>query len=25
VEPYTAQGFSLWWERAQDLRAVLDH
>jgi predicted dienelactone hydrolase len=25
VEPYTAQGFCLWWERAQDLRAVLDH
>jgi predicted dienelactone hydrolase len=24
VEPYTAQGFCLWWERAQDLRAVLD-
>jgi predicted dienelactone hydrolase len=25
VEPYTAQGFCLWWERAQDLSAVLDH
>jgi predicted dienelactone hydrolase len=25
VEPYTAQGFGLWWERAQDLRVVLDH
>jgi predicted dienelactone hydrolase len=25
VEPYTVQGFCLWWERAQDLRAVLDH
>jgi predicted dienelactone hydrolase len=25
VEPYTAPGFCLWWERAQDLSAVLDH
>ena len=25
VEPYAVQGFCLWWERAQDLRAVLDH
>jgi predicted dienelactone hydrolase len=25
VEPYTAQGSCLWWERAQDLSAVLDH
>jgi predicted dienelactone hydrolase len=24
VEPYTARGLGLWWERAQDLRAVLD-
>jgi predicted dienelactone hydrolase len=25
MEPYTVQGFCLWWERAQDLHAVLDH
>lgn len=25
VEPYTAQGFVLWWERSRDMRAVLDH
>jgi predicted dienelactone hydrolase len=24
LEPYTAQGFSLWWLRAKDLSAVLD-
>jgi predicted dienelactone hydrolase len=24
LEPYTLQGFSLWWERATDLTAVLD-
>jgi TonB family protein len=24
LEPYTAQGFSLWWERAKDLSVVLD-
>lgn len=24
VEPYTAEGFSLWWERATDLSEVLD-
>ena len=24
LEPYTAQGFMLWWERAQDLSALLD-
>lgn len=25
LEPYTAQGFMLWWERAQDLSVLLDH
>jgi predicted dienelactone hydrolase len=25
VEPYLAQGFLLWWERAKDLTIVLDH
>ncbi|HKV60714.1 MAG TPA: hypothetical protein VJO16_02285 [Candidatus Acidoferrum sp.] len=24
LEPYTAQGFTLWWERAHDLSVVLD-
>lgn len=24
LEPYTAQGFSLWWLRARDLHAVID-
>lgn len=24
IEPYTVQGFSLWWERANDLTAVLN-
>jgi predicted dienelactone hydrolase len=24
MEPYTVQGFTLWWERAKDLRTVLD-
>ncbi|HUB96988.1 MAG TPA: alpha/beta hydrolase [Stellaceae bacterium] len=24
LEPYTTQGFTLWWERARDLSAVLD-
>jgi predicted dienelactone hydrolase len=24
LEPYTAQGFALWWERARDISAVLD-
>lgn len=24
LEPYTAQGFMLWWERAQDLSVLLD-
>ena len=24
MEPYTVQGFTLWWERAKDLSAVLD-
>jgi predicted dienelactone hydrolase len=25
LEPYTPQGFSLWWERATDLTQVIDH
>jgi predicted dienelactone hydrolase len=25
LEPYTASGFSLWWERAKDLSEVIDH
>jgi predicted dienelactone hydrolase len=25
LEPYTAAGFSLWWERATDLTEVIDH
>lgn len=24
VEPYTAEGFMLWWERARDVSAVID-
>ena len=24
MEPYTVQGFTLWWKRAQDISAVLD-
>src|SRR5262245_39010455 len=24
LEPYTAEGFLLWWERARDLTAVID-
>jgi len=24
TEPYTAQGFSTWWERARDLSVVID-
>jgi len=24
TEPYTAEGFALWWERATDLSEVLD-
>jgi predicted dienelactone hydrolase len=24
MEPYTVQGFTLWWERAKDLSTVLD-
>ncbi|MGB8474493.1 MAG: hypothetical protein WCE61_10460 [Candidatus Acidiferrum sp.] len=24
LEPYTLQGFSIWWERARDLSALLD-
>jgi len=24
VEPYTAKGFSVWWERARDLSTVID-
>jgi predicted dienelactone hydrolase len=25
TEPYTAEGFSTWWERARDLSVVIDH
>jgi predicted dienelactone hydrolase len=25
LEEYTAEGFSLWWERAKDLSEVIDH
>jgi predicted dienelactone hydrolase len=25
LEPYTASGFALWWERAKDLSEVIDH
>src|SRR5581483_7497134 len=25
LEAYTPQGFSLWWERAEDLSQVIDH
>src|SRR5262249_17949016 len=25
LEQYTAQGFTLWWERAKDIRVVIDH